>query len=222
MKAFASVVMMVQGLHWPTLPLTVFARLAMTSATSPSNRPYPASRNPILDPSRLLLASTTPVVLISACGLLTLALYNRLGNVLARIRAFHGQKIELLDGFAKHDPDDFRLLLTMLDSQITAVTAKARVIQRGLLCLLAAMACYLCCSLFAGATAWHDSLGFVALGMEALGTLLFLSGLGWAVREMLLSIDPLEEESAYLDAVCKHRLATAKQLPNLKIADRAA
>ena len=34
----------------------------------------------------VLSASATPVVLISACGLITLALYNRLATILARWR----------------------------------------------------------------------------------------------------------------------------------------
>jgi hypothetical protein len=176
----------------------------------------------LLDASRLLSVSATPVVFISACGLVTLALYNRLGNVTARIRAFHGQKSDLLDSLAQHDSDEMTMRLAMLDSQIKAVTTKAKVIQRGLICLLAAMGMYLCCSLLAGAAGLHEIVGFVALGMEVLGTLLFLAGLGWAVREMSLSIVPLEEESAYLEAVTARRLTMAKGESDLTVNKQAA
>lgn len=176
----------------------------------------------LLDASRLLSASTTPVVFISACGLVTLALYNRLGNVTARIRAFHGQKSDLLNSFSKHDSDDTTMRLEMLDSQIKAVTTKAKVIQRGLICLLTAMGMYLCCSLLAGAIVLHEIIGLAALGTEVLGTLLFLTGLGWAVREMLLSIVPLEEESAYLESLTARRLMMAKAEPDLTVTEQAA
>lgn len=85
-----------------------------------------------MDPAHLLSASATAVPLTSVCGLVTLALYNRLGAILARIRAFHQQKIELMENLRKLDSDQQQLLLDMLDSQLDEVTGKARVIQRGL------------------------------------------------------------------------------------------
>ncbi len=85
-------------------------------------------------------ASDTTIPLTSACGLVTLALYNRFGSILARIRAFHQQKIELLENVRKLDSDQKELLLDMLDSQLGEVTGKARLIQNGLYCLLSAIA----------------------------------------------------------------------------------
>ena len=110
----------------------------------------------------MLSVSVTPVVLISACGLVTLALYNRLGTILARIRAFHQQKIVLLKNLHEHEVVEQQMLLDMLDSQIVGITVKARVIQKGLYCLLAAIAAFLLCSLFAGATELHEWVGLVS------------------------------------------------------------
>ena len=122
-----------------------------------------------MDPSHYLLsASVTAVPLTSACGLVTLALYNRLGAILARIRAFHQQKIELLENLRKLDNDQQQMLLDMLDSQLGEVTGKARVIQRGLYCFLAAIAAFLLCTL-SGATALHAWVGMIAIGMHVLG-----------------------------------------------------
>ena len=84
-----------------------------------------------MDAFHLLSVSVTPVVLISACGLVTLALYNRLNAILARIRAFHQQKMEVLEKFDKYEGDDQAILLEMIDSQITKVTVKAKAIQKG-------------------------------------------------------------------------------------------
>ncbi|HEV3005797.1 MAG TPA: DUF2721 domain-containing protein, partial [Pirellulales bacterium] len=103
--------------------------------------------------------SVTPVVLISACGLVTLALYNRLGAILARIRAFQQHKIELLEHLHQREAAEQQMLLDMIDSQIVGVTAKARAIQKGLICLLAAIAAFLCCSLFSGATVLNEWAG---------------------------------------------------------------
>jgi len=167
------------------------------------------------------LVSVTPVVFISACGLVTLALYNARGAILAQIRAFHQQKIELLKNLHKHAVVEQEPLLDMLDSQIVEVTVKARMIQKGLYCLLAAIAAFLLCSLFAGATVLHEWVGMVALGMGFLGLSLFLIGLGWAMRELTLSLIPLEEESAYLEVLTAHHLAKSQDGKMLKVAKSA-
>ncbi len=104
----------------------------------------------------MLSVAVTPIVLISACGLVTLALYNRLGTILARIRAFHQQKIELLGKLQRDDAVDPEPLLDLLDAQVVTVTVKARMIQKGLFCLLAAIAAFLLCSLFVGLTVLQE------------------------------------------------------------------
>ena len=157
----------------------------------------------------------TPVVLISASGLITLALYNHLGSILGRIRAFHQQKIGLLENVRHQGTMEQNLLLEMLDSHIAAVTAKARMIQRGLYCLLGAIAAFLVCALFSGATAWNPSFGVAALLTGFSGIVLFLVGLAWAMGELARSLTPLEEETAYLKFVaahCQSQLPTEKRL----------
>ena len=131
------------------------------------------------------------------------------------------QKIELLVSFPKHHATELRMLLDMLDSQIEKVTLKARLIQKGLCCLLAAIAAFLLCCLFAGATALHKWVGMVALGMGLLGVCLFLVGLGWAMRELGLSLSPLEEESDYLEIVMAHKKAKPQGGKRLKVAESA-
>ncbi len=168
-----------------------------------------------MDTSHLLAVAATPVVLISACGLVTLALYNRLGAILARLRSIHQQKIGLLDG----PHSDKATLLDMLDAQIVAVTRKGRLVQNGLRCLLGAVAALLLCSVFAGASVVYEGVGVVALGTGVLGVALFLAGLGWAMKELTLSLSPLEEETAYLDALATHQSAKARGGRRLTIAE---
>jgi hypothetical protein len=174
-----------------------------------------------MDISHLLSISVAPVALISACGLVTLAIYNRLGAILARIRAFHQQKIDLLNSFREHEVVEQQMLLDMLDSQIARVTVKAKAIQKGLYCLLAAIAALLVCSLFAGASVLHEWVGIVALGMGVLGLSLFLVGLGWAMWELKLSLSPLEEETAYLKTLTALHLAKSQSGNRLKVAESA-
>ena len=169
----------------------------------------------------MLSASVTPVVMISACGLVTLALYNRLGTILARIRSFHSQKIELLKQRHEQRHPEHEMLLEMLDTQIDVVTVKAKMIQKGLTCLLASIAAFLVCSLFAGAAVVHDGVGLVAIIMGAIGNFLFLIGLCWAMRELMLSLSPLEEESSYLKLVSNHYSKTPSVEKRLTIAESA-
>lgn len=174
-----------------------------------------------MDAFHLLSVSITPVVLISACGLITLALYNRLSAILTRIRAFHQQKIELLENLDQREGGDQGMLLEMIDSQITKVTVKAKAIQKGLYCLLSAVLAFLICSLLGAAAVLHESVGVIALGMHVLGLSLFLVGIGWAIRELTLSLTPLEEESAYLEILTAQHVSRSQSIQKIKVAKSA-
>jgi len=174
-----------------------------------------------MDAFHLLSVSVTPLVPISACGLITLALYNRLGTIFARIRAFHQQKIELLEGLNKLEDDDAQMLLDMLESQIAKVTFKAKTIQKGLYCLLSAVLAFLLCSLFFSTAVLYEWSGVVAIVMHILGLFLFLAGIVCAIRELTLSLTPLEEESEYLEIVTAHRLAKSEYGKTFRIAKTA-
>lgn len=173
-----------------------------------------------MDILQLLTASVTPVVLISACGLITLALYNRLGAILARLRAFHQQKLELLKECDDRESDDCQTSLSMVDSQIEKVTLKAKIVQKGLYCLLSAVVAFLLCSTFAAVGVLNEQFSMIALGMHFVGLLLFLGGIGWAIRELTLSLTPLDEENAYLESVTANHMAKLHG-KKLKIADSA-
>jgi len=85
-----------------------------------------------MNAQQLLSVSVTPVVLISACGLIATALYSRLGAILARILGYHQKKLELLEYRKDRLTSERNLLLLVMDSQIAQMTAKARMIQRAL------------------------------------------------------------------------------------------
>jgi len=167
----------------------------------------------------MLALAVTPGILISACGVVTTALYTRLGVILARIRAYHQRKIELLVSPHQHDGIDPQSLLDMLDAQIVAVTAKAKMIRNGLYCLLAAIAAFLLCSVFAGFAMLYDWFGLVALASGFVAVCLFIVGLGWAVREVTCTLSPVEEETAYLKVLTSQHLLKSQARTKLKIAN---
>jgi hypothetical protein len=152
-----------------------------------------------MDISRSLSASVTPVVLISACGLITLALYNRLGAILARLRVFHQQKLDLLKSLRSSEPADAQQLFEMVDLQIVKVTRKAKTVRNGLYCLLSAVVAFLFCSLFAAASVMREELSILALTAHIVGLLLFVAGVCWAICELMLSIAPVDDQSNYLE-----------------------
>jgi hypothetical protein len=156
-----------------------------------------------MDLARLLQVSVTPVVLISASGLVTLALYNRLGLINARIRHFHREKMALLRELERDDSLNRRLLLNMMNAQIDRVMAKARLMVMSLYSLLLAIALFVLCSFFAAVTtvidAWHDETAWVAFGCFLLGLGLMLLAIVLAIAELTRSLQPMSEENAYLD-----------------------
>jgi len=140
------------------------------------------------------------------------------GVILARIRAYHQRKIELLVNSHQHEVVDPQSLLDMLDSQIVAVTGKAKMIQNGLHCLLAANVAFLLCSVCAGVAMLHEWFGLVALASGFVAVCLLITGLGWAVREVTCALSPLEEETAHLRGLTSQYLSKSQERTKLKIA----
>lgn len=165
-----------------------------------------------MNAQQLISVSVTPVVLISACGLITLALYSRLGAILSRIRGYHQQKLGVLEDRKDRPTNERNLLLHLMDSQIAKMTAKARMIQRALFCLLCAVLAFLLCSLLTTMAVLHDSIGVIALVADVIGLMLFASGISWALKELIHSLSPLEEESSYLQSLADEQQNRANNL----------
>jgi hypothetical protein len=78
-------------------------------ANSPSDFPGDGERlMSANDLTRIVSASVVPVVIISACGLLALAFYNRLAAIVSRLRGFQRERIheqEFLQDIAEEKKD---------------------------------------------------------------------------------------------------------------------
>src|SRR5580765_5643914 len=97
------------------------------------------------DWSKIISAGVGPIIVISACGLLCLAFYNRLAAVVTRLRLFDRERLVEHEALARQrrteSPDDIALvrhqeLLGALEIQTRHVTRRARLIRRTLICLL--------------------------------------------------------------------------------------
>src|SRR5439155_15729417 len=100
---------------------------------------------PSQDWSRIIAASVLPDALISACGLMCLAFYNRLAAVVSRLRAFQRERLEHCrcigehagdgadaDADAEADAGVRRETLGVLEQQTASVTRRARLLRRTL------------------------------------------------------------------------------------------
>jgi hypothetical protein len=157
--------------------------------------------------SHIITAGVGPIIVISACGLLCLALYNRLAAVVTRLRAFHRERLheqEALNRARKQVPADetatvmHHEVLGMLETQTRHVTRRAKLIRNALACLLAAVACLAICSLALGMSAFLPHLIYVAAVLFVLGLLLLIAGIGFALVEIRHALDPIELESRFV------------------------
>ncbi len=159
------------------------------------------------DWAKLLSASVVPVVIISACGLLCLAFYNRLAAIVSRIRGFQREHLEEQEEYARRifagETDRVMLqrhhrVLAMLEQQTKGVTRRAHLIQRTLLCLLGTICSLTLCSVATGVSVIVPHAVYVALGFFFLGMLLLLIAIVHAMLEMLDALHPVEVESEFV------------------------
>jgi uncharacterized membrane protein len=161
------------------------------------------------DWSKLITAGVGPIIVISACGLLCLAFYNRLAAVVTRMRAFHREQLheqeELARERARPSPDGLVIVrrqevLGMLEVQRTRVLRRARWIRRTIASLLITIGCLAACSLLVGLGAiWPGgTLLVVAAVLFGYGLLMMILAVAFALVEISGALDPVELESRFI------------------------
>jgi hypothetical protein len=159
------------------------------------------------DLSKIISAGAGPIIVISACGLLCLAFYNRLTAVVNRLRSFHRERLKEQESLsrarASAQPDPVTVImhqeiLESLQVQTDHVIARARLIRRALSCLLLTIACLAICSLSVGLSVVWASLMFVAVPFFVAGLLFLVLGVIFAMMEMYRALDPIELESRFV------------------------
>jgi len=163
------------------------------------------------DWSHIITAGVGPIIVISACGLLCLAFYNRLAAVVTRLRSFHRERLaeqEALRQARQNNPaaDEVSAvrhveLLGMLEVQTQRVTRRAHLIRSTLTCLLLTIVCLAACSLAQGLSVFLPVLIYVAGILFILGLVLLITGVSFAILEMRSALDPIELESRFVQEI---------------------
>jgi Flp pilus assembly protein TadB len=165
------------------------------------------SRMPYSDWTKIISASVGPVVIISACGLLCLAFYNRLAAIVSRLRGFQRERLreqELLshpqDATAQESARRERLL-DHLETQTLHVGRRAKLIRQTLVFLLLAISTLICCCVVLGLSILLPQVIFLAVVLFILGLLLMLGGIISALMELQAALQPAELESRFVTQV---------------------
>ena len=159
------------------------------------------------DWSKIISAGVGPIIVISACGLLCLAFYNRLAAVVARLRSLHREQIVETDRLARARQQDntgaldvvrAQELLGMLKVQTDRVGRRARLIRATLLFLLITIGCLAFCSLALGLSTLFPHLIVPAAMFFILGMLTMVLAVVLAMVELRQALDPVELESRFV------------------------
>ena len=143
-----------------------------------------------------------PVVMISACGLLCMALYNRLANIVGRLRQFHHERLEAGTRVGHATGTDRELLgdrMRGLEEQSHAMIGRARFIRNALICLISCIICMLTSSLMIGLGLVVPSIQPLAVWLFILGVTAMLIGMILAAGELFVCLRQVESEHTNLE-----------------------
>jgi len=153
------------------------------------------------DLSRVISSAVVPVVIISACGLLALAFYNRMTAIISRLRGFQRERLLQLERTGKTATEYGRRLLDQLELQTAHVRKRAQLIRLAIFFLLLTIAVLIGCCLMLGFSALAPKAVYLAFPLFVLGLLSMLGGVIAAGLELKESLHPVEMESQFVSEV---------------------
>ncbi len=159
---------------------------------------------PQSDWAKIISASVVPVVIISACGLLCLAFYNRLAAIVSRLRGFQRERLheqELMHSAGHEEGPEHsrrRRLLEHLETQTAGVVRCAKLIRLTLLFMLLTIAQMIGCSIMLGLSVLTPRAVFIAVPLFMFGLLTMLAGTIAAMLELKAALQPAELESRFV------------------------
>lgn len=153
-----------------------------------------------MDSGGLIQAWGAPLV-ISACGLLALAFYNRLAAIVGRARVFAHERYEAQRQLGGAEDPVLRRRLSTLEDQVGRILRRARLIRGTLYCLLWTVLLMLGCSLCLGlALLQGEIFALAALLCFLAGVGIMMAGIVLAMFELRHALDPVAVEHATLEA----------------------
>lgn len=138
-----------------------------------------------------------PVAVISADGLLCLALYNRMAAVIGRSRSINKERFELAARVSAAEESESpevshcRHRLHVLDELGHQLYDRVRYVRDSLVCLLLAVLTMLGCSLAIGLGAVDMRFNWIALALFVLGVVIMMLGIVKAIQELRIALHPL-------------------------------
>ena len=155
-------------------------------------------------PNQIISAGVGPIIVISACGLLLLAFFNRITNVIMRLRVMQRERLAEQNQLDRETDQPARYrreeMLHILSVQTDSLIHRIRLIQRTLFGLLVTIACMVLCSLFLGLSVvphlqWLTIFAVIFF-IAGLGSLLV--AVGFAMVDLQMSIDPIVTEAHWV------------------------
>lgn len=144
-----------------------------------------------------------PVVMVSAGGLLCLALFNRLATLVARSRAFANERVVLLRALAEPAPGVTgasldRMRLEALEAHASRVLKRAALLRAALQCLLGGVLMMLASSGAIGLSLVSQRLWYVALVAFGVGLIAMASGVVLVMAELAQALRDVKLENSIL------------------------
>lgn len=158
----------------------------------------------VLKTIQLLVA---PVIMISANGLICLALYNRLAAIVSRTRTFHKERFDAvtllssmpLEQQTSPKAHQLRRRSTELEQQSVRILRRARLVRSAIMLLLGTVLSMLLCSLSLGLTLFMPRLVWLPLVLFFVGTLMMAGSVVLAMLELAAALEPVEAEGDSVD-----------------------
>lgn len=160
------------------------------------------------DAPTIIQEIVAPAVMIPACGLLLLSSSARMNTLLARIRAFHTERLNV---WRDETPSGSRgdalrsLRLEGLESQTHKLLGRARILRTTMLQLFASITCNLLSVLGLAldrALEGPESLYYVSVGLFLTGILFFLGAMATSVWEVATMLDTVQYEHGRVEKIC--------------------
>jgi len=146
----------------------------------------------------IISVSVVPVVIISACGLLSLAFYGRLAALVARLRTFQREMLREQEKWAREGLAEQQLLIEVLRTQILRVTERARLIRLALLFFLSTVGLLIICSLALTLSWFFPAAMLFAAVFFVVGLLAMFGGVIAAMLELRDSLEQVEFEGRFV------------------------
>jgi len=141
--------------------------------------------------AQLISALLSPVIFISAAGLLILSINVRLMGIVSRLRSFH-LECHQKERAGAHDE------ARALDAQIRTITHRAVLIRNAFFWVLTSVFLTLITCLLLGAAVLMPRAYPLAVGFFVLGFLAMLAGVGYYLWEVTRALSALMEERRLL------------------------